>query len=675
MHLRDALDDYKRHRDDATRFPGERRTTTGRFSGSDGRLMHVDEDGAIRDCSYPLMGLTGIVRSRFGVRPIDETEPTWFDARRSTQRYEGDTALVVTDHKTDHGVITQYDLTFDEIHVTHVDVSAAEESLDVVAGVGFAPDGRDTRIGQLHHDDAIEFYHAAETDYLASATGFETICSSGLDGFEALLDGTPSTYPRADEEQTSGEDALGGDVCCVLPVENGTATMATLLTRRTDQPREAALDAVRTAAADHNAAALERAANRRAVPFTTEHLHADAIRTDLRVLSALTGQSGLRIAAPEFDPYYAHSGGYGYAWFRDDAETSSFLLDADRQLDLGLDDWHACSAAAYAATQRDDGTWPHRVWAFDGTLAPGWANGRLETDKREDYQADQTASVVAYLAAHGSGNDHHDVVNRALDALDDDLATDGRPIGGENAWEDMTGRFTHTTATVLEAYSAVAATDSDLADRAAEQAAVVYDGLDDLWVEERGIFALREYGPDHDADGELDDRCDSATFALVSAHREHARIGDIDDERLDRLVSHVMTLVDELRHDPDSSAVAGLVRYDGDDWRRREQGHEKIWTVSTAWGAYAAGSLAAMLAEHDDERTEELAATARDLLGLVLPDGPLARDDGSLPEQVFDDGTPDSATPLGWSHALRLATIALLDEYSMLEPHAVVAND
>ncbi|EMA48613.1 glycoside hydrolase family 15 protein [Halococcus salifodinae] len=676
MHLRDALDDYKRHRGDATRFPGERRTTAGRFSGFDGRLVHVDENGSIRDCSYPLVGLTGIVRSRFGVRPTDEAEPTWFDARHSTQHYEDDTGLVVTDHETEHGVITQYDLTLDEIHVTHVEVSAAEESLDMIAGVGFAPDGRDTRIGQLHHGDAIELYHTAETDYLASATGFETICGSGFDGFAALLDRTPSTYPREDEAHTSGEDVLGGDVYCVIPVENGTATVATLLTRRTDRSRETALDVVRTAAADHDAATLERTAGRRTVPsLTTDHPHADAIGMDLRVLSSLTGQSGLRIAGPEFDPYYAHSGGYGYSWFRDDAETSSFLLDADRQLDLGLDDWHARSAAAYAATQRDDGTWPHRVWAFDGTLAPGWANGRLETNKHEDYQADQTASVVAYLAAHGDEDDHRDVLCRALDALDDDLAGDGRPVAGENAWEDMTGRFTHTAATALEAYSAVAATDGALDDRAAEQADAVYDGLDDLWVEERGIFALREYGPNHDAAGELDERCDSATFALVNAHREYARVGRVDDERLDRLVSHITTLVSALRRDPNGGAVAGLVRYDGDDWRRREQAHEKIWTVSTAWGAYAAGSLAAMLTERDDERAEELAATARDLLALVLPDGPLARDDGSLPEQVFDDGTPDSATPLGWSHALRLATIALLDEYAMLEPHAVVAND
>ncbi|MUV59171.1 glucan 1,4-alpha-glucosidase, partial [Halogeometricum sp. CBA1124] len=72
MQLRDALKDYKRNRDHRTRFPGECRTTSGRFSGRSGRLVHVGESGQIRDFSYPLTGLTGIVRSRFGVRPAGD---------------------------------------------------------------------------------------------------------------------------------------------------------------------------------------------------------------------------------------------------------------------------------------------------------------------------------------------------------------------------------------------------------------------------------------------------------------------------------------------------------------------------------------------------------------------------------------------------------------------------
>jgi hypothetical protein len=74
MQLRDALTDYKRYADASARFPGERRTTSGRFSGHDGRLVHVAEDGSLRDFSYPLIGLTGIARSRLGVRPAGDPD-------------------------------------------------------------------------------------------------------------------------------------------------------------------------------------------------------------------------------------------------------------------------------------------------------------------------------------------------------------------------------------------------------------------------------------------------------------------------------------------------------------------------------------------------------------------------------------------------------------------------
>lgn len=679
MQLRDALDDYKHNRGGGAQFPGERRTTTGRFSGLGGRLVHIDEDGSVRDFSYPLVGRSGIARSRFGVRPTGEQdgETVWFDIESSIQRYHGDTALVVTDHDTVYGTVTQHDLTLDEMHVTHVDTSKTDRLLDVVACLGFAPNGRDTRVGQLHHGDAIEVYHAAETDYFASSTGFSSVRGSAFGGFERLLDETPAEYPQSNPEQPGGESLLSGDVVGIVPGENE-ATLVTLLTTRADRSREEALDMVRAAADEYDAESLVCAAEQQVAQAIDPELstdptmpHTDAIAADRRVVTLLTGRSGLRAAGPEFDPYYAYSGGYGYSWFRDDAEISRFLLDADRQLDLGFDDWHARSASVYAETQLDDGTWPHRVWPFDGSIAPGWANGRMETGDGINYQADQTGSVVAYLAAYDNEGDYHDVLVRALDGLDDTLAADGRPVVCQNAWEDMSGRFTHTVATFLEAYSTLAATDTDCADRAD----TVYDALDDLWLEERGIYALREYGENHDESGTLDTRCDSATLALASAHRAYARVGDIDEDRLDRLVSHVERVIEELWREPDTGAVAGLIRYEDDGWRQNEQSHEKIWTVSTAWGAYAAATLASLLVDRDDERADRMAKTARDLLALVLPDGSLCLDSGYLPEQMFDDGTPDSATPLGWSHALRLATIALMDEYTLLETPPVAADD
>jgi GH15 family glucan-1,4-alpha-glucosidase len=327
-----------------------------------------------------------------------------------------------------------------------------------------------------------------------------------------------------------------------------------------------------------------------------------------------------------------------------------------------------------------------------------------------DYQADQTGSVISFLAqARAAGVNVAGLdatLVAALAGLDETLAADGRPVVCQNAWEDSTGRFTHTAATFLEAYSELArhgagldadvladadgnapggdltpdALPDDLVAHAGEQATRVYEALDDLWVPERGCYALRET-----PHGAIDDRLDSSTLSLAAAHRafdalgaasetdERENAGRVDDERLDRLVSHVETVVDGLAKEGD--AVSGLIRYEGDAWRQAGQLSEKVWTVSTAWGANACGELAVLLAARADPRADRLADRARDLLALVSPGGSLCEPTSYLPEQFFDDGTPDSATPLGWPHAIRLATVALLAEADLLATEPVAVAD
>ncbi|WP_435101049.1 glycoside hydrolase family 15 protein [Halarchaeum sp. P4] len=656
MHLRDALDDYKRHHDDTT-FAGERRTTTGRFSGIDGRLVHVSPDGALRDFSYALTGRNGIERSRLGVR-IDDTVH-WFDDYDTSQRYDGTNGLVVTDHGD---LATQYDLTVGDGHVTHVEAPEADA---LVAYVGFGPDRQETQLSQLRTDDTVEVYHDREHDFIAGSADFASLGGEPQLDLESILAPEPVEEPRAVLGARYETDRLSGDVVVGVPITDGRASVATLLSDRTETTREEAQARVRALARDYDSAAtLRREAERQHVA-DTDHVPSSArtaVDADLRVLSLLSTGRGARIAGPDFDPFYTHSGGYGYTWFRDDAEISQFLLAADDAFDLDLEDWHEHSARFYCDTQRPDGTWPHRVWPRSGALAPGWANGRIEDGDGVDYQADQTGSVVSFLATYrplapkGLRDDIDTTLAAALDGLDATLADDGRPAPCQNAWEDATGRFSHTAATFLEAYAALAALPGDVVDtdRAATRARTLYDALDDLWCPERGIYALRE------VDGELDDRADSAALALADAHRAYARIADVDAERLDRLVSHTETVCEALWRETD--AAAGLVRYEGDGWRRSTQDAAKIWTVSTAWGAHATGALAALLDAQDDGRADVLAARSRDLLATLLPDGPLAMTSGYLPEQVFDDGTPDSATPLGWPHAIRTATLALYEE-------------
>lgn len=697
MQLRDALDDYKRNAGHNRRFPGERRTVTGRFTGGDGRLVHVAPDGGLRDFGYPLTGMSGLTRSRFGLAV--DGDVTWFDPSRARQRYVDDTPLVETVHGTDRATVRRYDLAVGDAHLTHATVEPdpdADRDADdfaLVAYAAFAPDGRDDHVGQLRYDDAVEVYHSDEHDFLASATGFGDLRGQLPPTFPEVLDDAPIDLPRDRDAARYDEERLSGEVVVEAPVEDATATLGTLLTDRSETNRETARSRLSTLFAELDSPeALADAAADTTPTVSASMPERESVVADLRVLSLLSAESGLRIAGPDFDPHYQHSGGYGYTWFRDDAEISTFLLESDDRLGLGLDDWHARSARMYVEAQRPDGAWPHRVWPRNGALAPGWANARIEDGPDVDYQADQTGSVIAFLArARGRGVDVDGLDPALVDALaslDSTLADDGRPVVCQNAWEDSVGRFTHTAATFLEAYSTLArhgeglAGDADgrfddvPADHARRRAREVYDALNDLWVPDRGCYALRET-----VHGDVDDRLDSATLALASAHRAYdalggtppAGTGAVDDGRLDRLVSHVERVVDGLARETDD--VSGLFRYEGDGWRRVDQPVEKVWTVSTAWGAHACAETAALLADHEDPRAEQFAERARDLVGVVSPDGPLCEPTGYLPEQFFDDGTPDSATPLGWPHAIRLATVGTLDARGMLTAEPVPADD
>ncbi|MFC6906425.1 glycoside hydrolase family 15 protein [Halalkalicoccus tibetensis] len=657
MTLRAALADYLANEGHPTRFPGERRTTEGLFSGLDDRLVHVAPDGALRDHTDSLAPLSGLDRATFGIGHDDGI--TWFDELETlSQGYVGDTALVETRLSGAGFEVTKYDLTVGRAHLTHVECEDGE-GLSLHALATFAPEGRDSRLGKLVHEDAVEVYHRREHDYLGAAAG--EYGTRPPIAFDAVLRGEAPRELDGDDRYEN--DRLGGTALARAPLGNGT-TVGTLLTDREETDRKAALETLSAFLESHGSPEELRESAEKQVAGSRPGIEGlpGSVADDLRVLDLLSAPTGARIAGPEFDPYSAYSGGYGYTWFRDDGEVSSFLLEADEGLGIDLSERHAASARFFCRTQREDGTWPHRVWSFDGSLAPGWANGRLEAGDGTAYQADQTGSVVAFLAAYlregevspELADEIRDTLGAALEGLDDSLAEDGLPEPCQNAWEDMEGRFSNTAATFLEAYAALARAplDGSVTDRAAEQAARVYGAIDELWSAERGAYALRLRG------GELDDRLDSSALALVGAHEAYAEVATVDDERLDRLATHAETLCEGLYRDPDS--IAGLIRYEGDDWRTREQGAEKVWTVSTAWGAHANASLADLLAEYGREEGAARAdERARELFSLIAPEGALCRG-AYLPEQFFDDGTPDSATPLGWPHAIRLATIGRL---------------
>jgi hypothetical protein len=226
MRLRTALNDYKRDRSDARRYPGERRTVEGAFSGYGDRLVHVDPSGGLRDFSSSLSGLYGIDRSRLGIRTGSRTR--WFDGLDTIrQHYYRDTNLVETEYDVGEFTVHQYDLTLGRAHVTHVELRGeVPAQAHLVAFLTLAPEGRDTRIGRLIHEGAgpdgskaVEVFHHREHDYVTASTGIDRVEAQVPERFEELLAEEPVEFPRDVALNRYEDTHLSGDVLVRAPLE------------------------------------------------------------------------------------------------------------------------------------------------------------------------------------------------------------------------------------------------------------------------------------------------------------------------------------------------------------------------------------------------------------------------------------------------------------------------
>ncbi len=752
MRLRTAITEHKRRRGD--RYPAERRTAVGAFTGVGGRLIHVRPDGAAHDCSYALSGVGGADRLRLGVAAGGGVR--WFDELDTTrQHYDGDTPLVETEYDAGRYTVHQFDLVVDGAHLTHVELRGAPPAdADLVATCAFAPEMIEGRVGNLVHEDAgpdggavVEVYHRREHGFLAASTGLSAAHGQRQATVSELLGEDHGGFPNRGEIDEREDSRLTPDVVVRAPFERDARTeRVTLATRavvdgadgedgngtegtdrRVDRIDEGAertrrLDGVAGTAIEYDDADAFRTAADRLAPTVPEGTpRRSTVASDLRALDLLTAPDGGRIAGPEFDPFFSTSGGYGYTWFRDEAEASTALSTAAASFDVDADGRLLDSAVFLCRTQDADGSWPHRVWADSGEVAPGWANDRIERadDAGPNDQLDQPASAVTFLAELRRTTDLPEPLRDRIDeAIADAVAflrrtteDDGLPRRCQNCWENALGRFTHTGAAYLQAFAAVARApvDDDLRDEAARAADAAVEGLRDRWIPELERFPQRANGEDRD------DRPDANTFALASAAAEYDALADERPTRrsgsagrpdggrdgnavvdavdavdaavsndadgslppipesvdLDAFVSsvatHVRISIDALNRETEN--VEGLIRFVGDDWRTAEQAGPKVWSIATLWGSTAAATVGALVEDRGDDPTQ-LFAAARRLYSLCEPDGPFANNVGLLAEQAFDNGDLDSATPIAWAHALRMAATATLAEHGALPvPH------
>jgi len=373
---------------------------------------------------------------------------------------------------------------------------------------------------------------------------------------------------------------------------------------------------------------------------------------------------GSVLAAPEFDPNFELSGGYGYCWPRDAAEVVCALARA------GYPSFGERFFEWADRAQAPAGYWEQRYW-LNGERGPSWCTFE------DNLQVDQTASVVASLAHYVQMqpaprrpeliSKHWQMVSRATEFLASTITPDNLHSPGSDLWETFRGSFTYSNAAIFAALQGAAHMAGVLGhDRLAGSWHSLGDQvkkavLSRLWVKDHFAQRITE-------DGRLDARVDSSALGVV----EPFHLLRLDDA-LERHMAE--STVSQVEQRLGVSLVDGpaIRRYEGDDYMGGMPGG-----VNTLWLVRVLLRLA--VAECHRQRGQALAYyhRAQEYLRVVIH---RATPTGLLPELISPvPGSPGWAVPHGWAMALYLDCIFLLDQVhrellcTQAEPHPLATT-
>lgn len=374
-----------------------------------------------------------------------------------------------------------------------------------------------------------------------------------------------------------------------------------------------------------------------------EELVDRVFRRSLVTMKLLTdAEHGGIIAAPETDPGFVGSGGYGYCWPRDAVWVSTAFTEAG----------HPDEAAAFyrwtRRVQEPDGAWYQRYYCH-GSLAPSW--GLL--------QVDETASVVYGIFHHFALTRNrallHELwptVRRAAEFLGRSLDPDtGLPAPSVDLWEERTEESAYASAAACGAFTAAGYLAGEVGESA--EAEVYREAAERLG---EAIRSRLWYPPDgrflrgilrHLSRGEFLHR-----RACGEEVRELPRAGlygtfvELLDRGLDVSLlglsvpfgvvpprdPRMRATAEQVTKHLENPRVGGIHRYAGDAYRGGNP-----WVVCTLW----VGMYELSLGETERAR-QRLAWTLAHRTPLDL-----------LPEQVHGEtGLPVWVIPLTWSHAM-----------------------
>ena len=358
-------------------------------------------------------------------------------------------------------------------------------------------------------------------------------------------------------------------------------------------------------------------------------------RAVLSLMDLFDSAEGTFIAAPECDPYFAHSGGYGYCWPRDAAVSAmvaariGFPGMAERFFDWCI------------ATQLEDGHWFQRYWT-NGLEAPAWCV------RQNEIQLDQTCAVLHAAALfgriEGAGRSQwiervRPMAQRAVRAIVDHLDPSGLHKQAADLWECCYGSFAYTNGGVIAALAEAARTfelkvpDVNLLRRVL---------IERLYVRDKQRWA-RRITPD----GTLDETMDSSALGLV----EPWGVLDLHDPELRNLALHTIESVDQTLgiNEPKGRVI---LRFEHESYMGGAAG-----CVNTLWLAQCRLKLAGAL--EGEERAQQIELAQEHMRAAVAHANPT----GQLPELMPRNMPQDYwAAPHGWASSLLIECVLLLKE-------------
>jgi glucoamylase len=364
------------------------------------------------------------------------------------------------------------------------------------------------------------------------------------------------------------------------------------------------------------------------------HDMARLLKTSLLVMRTHVDNGGSIIASCDSDVLQFNRDTYAYTWPRDGAIIAS-AFDMMGFRDVSASFFRFCDRVI-----TEDGFFHHK-YLPDGSVGSSWhplvdRNGRPQLPIQED----ETALVLCALWKHFEkyrdlefiAGVYDRLVIRASGFLLTHIDPEtGLPKPSFDLWEERTGVFTSTAATVCAALTA-----------AAQFAKVFYDSrrqdmlntaatrmkeamLTHLYDPRLGRFVKAIY-----PDGSRDTTVDSSLSFIFM-------LGTLD-ARHEAVEKTMNTVADRLWIKTD---IGGLARYENDEYRRisREvQGNP--WFISTSWLARWYLAKATSLKELKE---------GSDLLSWIVRHSSKS---GMLAEQIDPySGAPLSVSPLIWSHA------------------------